>query len=363
MVQLLPALDSGGVERSTLEHAAALVAAGHRSIVVSAGGRLLPILRKAGSEHVELDIGRKTLLSLGKVLALRRLFSRVKPDIVLARSRLPAWLGWLALRGWIGRKPHFLTAVHGLNSAGSYSSILTRGERVLCVSETVRAHVFKHWPGTDPRRISVIGHGIDPDEFPRGLDGDAAWHERLCSEHPALRGSHLLLMPGRGSRSKGHDHALALLASLRGQGCDARLWLLGASQRGREAYVAELHARAIALGVSDFLVISSARSDIAKAYAACDLVLQLSTEPEAFGRTTLEALAIGKPVLGWAQGGVGELLQRYFPAGSVRPFDQTALVAAATRLLATDAPLVTASLPTLAEAQARIMRLHDELSA
>ena len=363
VVQLLPALDSGGVERSTLEHAAALVRAGHRSIVVSAGGRLLPMLRKAGSEHVELDIGRKTMASVRHVLALRSLFKRVKPDIVLARSRMPAWLGWLALRGWFGSKPHFLTAVHGLNSAGRYSSILTRGERVLCVSETVRAHVLKQWPATDPRRLSVVAPGIDPGEFPQGHEADSAWCEQLWREHPGLRGGRLLLMPGRGSRSKGHDHALALLAALRKQGCDARLWLLGAQQRGREAYVAELQARAIALGVTDALVISPARADIAQAYAASDLVLQLSTEPEAFGRTTFEALAIGKPVLGWAHGGVGELLQRHFPAGAVRPFDQATLVETAARLLASGTVPTTAPLPTLDDAQSRIMRLHAELIA
>ena len=105
VVQLLPALESGGVERSTLEHAAALVRAGHRSVVVSKGGRLLPLLTAAGSEHVELDIGRKAFATFWLALALRAVLRRVKPDIVLARSRLPAWLGWLALRGWFGNKP------------------------------------------------------------------------------------------------------------------------------------------------------------------------------------------------------------------------------------------------------------------
>src|SRR5690242_11520194 len=97
VVQLLPALSSGGVERSTLEIGSALVAAGHRSIVVSAGGRLLPALEAGGSEHVTLDIGRKSPTSLRHVAALRRLFAAQGADIVHARSRLPAWLGLQAL--------------------------------------------------------------------------------------------------------------------------------------------------------------------------------------------------------------------------------------------------------------------------
>ena len=100
VVQLIPALDSGGAERSALEIGRALVAAGHRSIVISAGGRLVAQLEAEGSEHVTLDIGRKSLRTLSPSRRIARGCSReLKPDIVHARSRLPAWLGWCALRG------------------------------------------------------------------------------------------------------------------------------------------------------------------------------------------------------------------------------------------------------------------------
>src|SRR5690606_26309791 len=92
VVQLLPALESGGVERSTLEIADALVRAGHRALVVSAGGRLLPRLLETGARHVTLDIGRKSLATLRTVRPLRELFEREGADIVHARSRLPAWI-------------------------------------------------------------------------------------------------------------------------------------------------------------------------------------------------------------------------------------------------------------------------------
>ena len=134
VVQLLPALDSGGVERSTLEIAAALVAAGHRSIVVSAGGRLVAPLEAAGSEHVALAIGRKSPRAWLAMRALRAKLADWRPDIVHARSRLPAWLGWFALRGLPAPRPHFVTTVHGLNSPGRYSGVMVRGERVVCVS-------------------------------------------------------------------------------------------------------------------------------------------------------------------------------------------------------------------------------------
>ena len=165
VVQLLPALESGGVERSTLEIAEALLRAGHRAIVVSNGGRLLPQLEALGAEHVALDIGRKSPFTFRHVPALRKLFREVDADIVHARSRLPAWLAWFALHGMRERRPHFVTTAHGLNSPSRYSAIMARGERVVCVSETVREHLLRHYPRTDPARLLVIPRGIDAHAF------------------------------------------------------------------------------------------------------------------------------------------------------------------------------------------------------
>src|SRR5690606_25764937 len=143
VVQLLPALESGGVERSTLEIADALVRGGHRAVVVSAGGRLVPRLAESGATHVTLDIGRKSPATLRTVRPLRAWLAREGADIVHARSRLPAWIGWRALRGMpAASRPRFVTTVHGLNSPSRYSAIMTRGERVICVSGTVRDYVL-----------------------------------------------------------------------------------------------------------------------------------------------------------------------------------------------------------------------------
>ncbi len=336
VVQLLPALESGGVERSTLEISEALVRAGHRALVVSAGGRLVARLQALGAEHIELDIGRKSLLTLRHVRALRALLAREQVDLVHARSRLPAWIGVLALRGLpSARRPRLVTTVHGLNSPSRYSAVMTRGERVICVSQTVRDYVLRHYPRTDPGKLRVIPRGIDPAAFPPAPVPDRDARDWAAALHPALAGEGpLLLLPGRGTRLKGHADALALLAALRRDGGDARLWLPGAREAGREAYIAELEAQATALGIADALAFSAPTDAITRAYAACDLVLQLSRKPEAFGRTVVEALAVGRPVLGWAHGGVGDLLGELQPAGAVAPFDTDALQATARGLLA-----------------------------
>lgn len=350
VVQLLPALDAGGVERSTLEIADALVQRGHRAIVVSAGGRLLPRLLETGAEHVSLDIGRKSPLTLRHVRALRALFREVDADIVHARSRLPAWLGWWALRGMRGApprasRPHFVTTAHGLNSPSRYSAIMARGERVICVSNSVRDYLLSQYPATDPLRLVVIPRGIDPVAFPRVPGPDREARARTAEIHPALGGNGpLLLLPGRGTRLKGHADAIALLARLRATGIDARLWMPGVVQAGREDYLAELEAMAGEAGLEAAMAMTGPTSGMAEAYAASDLVLQLSRKPEAFGRTVVEALSVGRPVLGWAQGGVGELLRELQPEGAVPPFENEALLRTARALLA-QPPMPPATMP------------------
>ena len=318
VVQLLPALESGGVERSTLEIADALVRAGHRAVVVSAGGRLEPALRATGAEHVTLDIGRKSLLTLRHVGALRRLFADVGADLVHARSRLPAWLALWALRGLpTESRPRFVTTMHGLNSPSRYSAVMTRGERVICVSDTVRAYLLRHYPQTDPAKLVVIPRGIDPAQFPRASYPDREARAWAAAQHAALAGEGpLLLLPGRGTRLKGHHDAIVLLGRLRRAGVDARLWMSGAREAGREQYILDLEADAVRAGCAEALAITPPTAAIARAYAASDLVLQLSHKPEAFGRTVIEALSVGRPVAGWAQGGVGELLAEMQPCGA-----------------------------------------------
>ncbi|RMH93120.1 glycosyltransferase [Lysobacter pythonis] len=363
VVQLLPALESGGVERSTLEIVEALVRAGHRAIVVSKGGRLLPRLQALGGEHVTLDIGGKSPATVLRVGALRRVLGETGADIVHARSRLPAWMGRMALSGLAGRRPRWITTMHGLNSPSRYSAVMASGERVICVSNTVRDYLLANYPQTDPGKLRVIPRGIDTDAFPPRDDVDRVARAALAMRHPQLGGDGpLLLLPGRGTRLKGHADALALLGRLREHGIDARLWMPGARESGREAYLAELESEARRRGFIDALAITAPTAGIAAAYAMSDLVLQLSRKPEAFGRTVVEALSVGTPVLGWAHGGVGELLAQLQPGGAVAPFDGDALATRATALLKRP-PAPPATMPyRLRAMQDATLAVYDELA-
>ena len=361
VVQLLPALENGGAERSTLEVARALVAAGHRSVVISAGGRMVRQLESEGSEHITLDIGSKSLRSLTRIGTLRRALAAIGPDIVHARSRMPAWLGWLALRG-MRPKPAFVTTVHGLNLPGAWSGIMIRGDRVIAVSQSVRDFVLGHYPRVDANRLTVIPRGIDAEAFPYGYRPEAAWRTAFFDEYPQLAGAPLLTLPGRGTRLKGHADAIALIAGLRERGIDARLLLLGIVEPGRETYLGEMRQLAEARGVSDIVVFAPPRSDVRDVFAVSDLVLQLSNKPESFGRTVIEALSLCRPVLGYAHGGVGELLAELYPAGRVPAGDVDRLIVRAAELLGRAPPIAPLQRYRLSDMQAAVLALYEELA-
>ena len=361
VVQLIPALHSGGAERSTLEVARALVAAGHRSVVVSAGGRLVAQLEAEGSEHISLDIGSKSPRTLLRLGALHRRLRELQPDIVHARSRLPAWLGWWALRG-LSPRPHFITTVHGLNSPGLYSGIMLRGERVIAVSQTMRDYVLSHYKWLDPTRVRVIPRGIDPDAFPYGHRPDDSWQKAFFAEYPQLVGAPLLTLPARGTRLKGHHEAIELIAELKRRGIEARLLLLGVIEPGREAYVEELRRLIRERGLDAQVVLTAPRNDMRDIYAVSALVLQLSTRPESFGRTVVEALSLCRPVLGYAHGGVGELLAELYPAGRVPLGDREKLVERAAELLRVAPPIPMLQSYRLSDMQQAVLALYAEVA-
>ena len=362
VVQLIPALHSGGAERSVLEVGQALAQAGHRSIVISAGGRLVKQLEAEGSEHITLDIGSKSLLTLGRLGRLRRILRELKPDVVHVRSRLPAWLGWWALKG-MSPRPHFITTVHGLNSPGRYSAIMLRGERIVVVSQTVRDYLISHYHKVDTTRIRIVPRGIDPDKFPYGHRPDESWQKAFFNEFPNLAGAPLLTLPGRGTRLKGHHDAIELVAELKQRGIDTRLLLLGVVEPGREAYVQELKDLIKGRGVTNQVVMTAPRDDVRDIYAMSALVLQLSNKPEAFGRTVVEALALCRPVLGYAHGGVGELLAELYPAGRVPPGDRERLVERAAELLRVAPPIPMLQSYRLADMQQATLALYEEVVA
>ncbi len=322
VVQVLPALESGGVERGTLEVGRCLVEHGHRSIVVSAGGRLVEQLQREGSEHVAWEIGRKSLWTLRLIPRLRRFLRENQVDILHVRSRLPAWIAYLAWRGMDPRtRPHFVTTVHGPYSVNAYSAVMAKGERVIVISEMIRDYVLRNYPGTDPAKLRLIYRGVSPDEFPYGYRPSDEWLDHWYRDFPQTRGKRLITLPARVTRWKGQEDFIELLARIKDALPDVHGLIVGETKPGKESFLDELKARAAALGVADRITFTGHRSDLREVMAISNIVLSLSREPEAFGRVSLEALSLGIPVIGYDHGGVGEQLRAILPAGGVVPGD------------------------------------------
>jgi glycosyltransferase involved in cell wall biosynthesis len=325
VVQLLPELESGGVERGTTELARHLVSQGHESVVISGGGRMVRSLVHEGSHHLALPIGKKRLSTLLLVPKLRRWLEQEKPDILHLRSRVPAWVAWLAWRGMDPRtRPRLVTTVHGFNSVNRWSEIMTCGERVICVSDSIRKFILLHYPKTAPGKLRVIHRGVDPADYPHGWKPPTEWRTKFDQEFPATLGKTLITLPGRITRLKGHEDFFRILSEM--SDLPVHGVIAGGAQTKKQAYLQEIITLAETRGLSDHVTFTGDRSDLKNILAISDIVLSLTTQPESFGRTTLEALSLGVPVAGYDHGGVGEQLELLFPAGKIPPGDTAAAV-------------------------------------
>lgn len=322
VVQVLPALQSGGVERGTLEVGKYLVDNGHRSIVISAGGRMVEQLLGEGSEHAQWDIGKKSLWTLRLIPRLRRFLIENKVDILHVRSRMPAWVCYLAWKGMNPKtRPHLVTTVHGPYSVNAYSKVMTKGERVIVISKMIQDYVLKNYPGTDPEKLRLIYRGVSPEEFPYGYKPDQAWLDKWYQQFPQTSGKKLFTLPARITRWKGQEDFIQLITKIKDSHPDVHGLIVGDADPRRQPYMEELKNKVKTLGLNETITFTGHRSDLREIMSISNIVFSLSREPEAFGRTTVEALSLGVPVIGYDHGGVGEQLATIMPDGAVPPTD------------------------------------------
>lgn len=360
--QLLPALNAGGVERGSVEVARALVNAGHRAIVVSAGGPMTGELAATGAEHVTLPIGRKHPAVLATLPKLRALLRERDVDIVHLRSRLPAWIGRTAV-GLLppARRPRLITTVHGPYTVNRYAHAMLCGERVIAISEFIRDYITANYPFVDPARIVVIPRGVSRADYPRDYASPPAWRDGFEAAFPQLAGRRWVVVPARLTPWKGQQDFIEVFSRVAARHDDVAAVLAGGHDPARDAYRDQLLAALAERGLAERIVLTGHRNDLKDILANAALAVSFTREPEAFGRTTIEALSVGTPVLGYEHGGTGEILRQVYPAGLVAPLD---LDAAAARLAAMleNAPPVPAEHPyTLQRMLDATLALYAEL--
>ncbi|WP_193162138.1 glycosyltransferase family 4 protein [Microbulbifer hainanensis] len=363
VVQLLPALNSGGVERGTVDMARALVQAGHESIVISSGGTMVAQLEAEGTTHITLPVHRKSLMSLLQVRPLRRLIAELQPDILHVRSRVPAWLTYLAWKKMDPRRrPRLVSTAHGLYSINRYSAIMARSEQVIAISDCVNDYLLKNYPQDLQRPPVVIYRGVDTGEFHPELALPDDWEAGVLQEFPQLRGKRWLLLPGRLTRWKGQEDFIDLVARLANEREDVHGVVLGGAEANKQHYAEELQQKAEQLGIGDRLTFVGHRSDIRYWYKRAEIVYNLSKRPEPFGRTVIEAAAIGTPIIGYNVGGPAESLRACFPQGLVEDADAEHLYRKTIELLDSNARPQLDPAFTLDTLARRTMALYQSLS-
>lgn len=332
VLQVLPRLVTGGVERGAVDIAAALVAAGWNAIVASAGGPMVHELERAGARHVTLPLASKNPFVIrANIDRLATLIRALDVDIVHARSRAPAWSARYAAQR-TGR--HFVTTFHNTYGMGSflkhrYNSIMATGDRVIAISRFVAEHAMSFY-GVPAERLRVIPRGVDLLRF----DPDKVRPERVIPLMKAWRlpdGVPVVLLPGRLTRWKGQLVLIEAIARLNRP--DVHAIILG---NGRARYRRELE-EAITRGRvgSNFRFVDNC-TDIAAAYMLADVVVSASTSPEGFGRVIVEAQAMGRPVIATAHGGALETIIPDETGWLVTPGDAAALAGAISQALDQD---------------------------
>lgn len=331
ILQVLPALRSGGVERGTLEIAEAQIAAGFRAIVASAGGEMVPALEALGAKHITLPLTAKTPWAIWRnAAALAALGQAEGVALIHARSRAPAWSALIAARR-LGLP--FVTTYHGAYNEGFpgkrfYNSVMARGDRVIAISHFI-ADLIRARHGVDEARLRVIPRGVDPRRFDPALVSPA----RLAALRAAWgvpEGQRIIMLPARVTRWKGQIVLVEAMARLPGNS----LALLVGDAAERLTFQAELQARIAGLGLQDRVRLVGHATDMPAALLLADVVVHASTDAEAFGRTVIEAQAMARPVIASDLGAPRETVAEGITGWRTPPGDAAALAAALSRVLA-----------------------------
>ena len=323
ILQVLPRLVAGGVERGTVEIAQAVTEAGGTALVASAGGRMVAAVERVGGRHVTLPLAGKGPVAIwrngGRLAAMIR---REHVQLVHARSRAPAWSAWRAARR---AGVPFVTTYHAPYGEGApgkrwYNGIMARGDRVVAISRFI-ANLLVERHGTDPSCVRIIPRGVDPVLFdPAHVGGERV--ARLMREWRLPDGAPVVMLPARLSRWKGQAVLLRAMAQVRDVG--AVCVLLG---EGRPGYRQELETLAHQLGMAERVRLVGHCEDMPAALKLATVAVSASTAPEGFGRAVIEAQAMGLAVVAADHGGAAETVQHLVTGWHVPPGDAEALAA------------------------------------
>ncbi|MBU1862136.1 MAG: lipopolysaccharide heptosyltransferase II [Candidatus Omnitrophica bacterium] len=297
VLQILPQLNYGGVEVGTVDLAQALIERGHKACVISAGGELVGRLIKMGVQHYELPVHAKSLKTLAMIQKVRAIIVKEGIDIVHARSRIPAWIAYFAIRNTDAK---FVTTCHGYYSKHLLSTIMGWGEKVIVISRAIGRHMIDDF-GVLPERITLIHRGIDLSKY--SFDKakyDAGW----------LRGKEKIIIAniGRLTPIKGHEYFIKAIHLVSHHFPQIEAWIVGGASKRHTKYVDRLKILVDKLGMNTVVKFVGVEKNIPELLKKVDLLVLSTTYPEGFGRVIIEAGASGVAVVATKVGGVTDIV-------------------------------------------------------
>ncbi len=331
VLQVVPDLQDGGLQRSAVDIAEALTAAGCTAVVASAGGPLEHRLTRAGAIHESVPLASRNPASIySNIQRLIDVIERHQVDIVHARARAP---GWSALTAAQRSGRHFVTSVHAAYPDGNllqrrYNAVLVRGERVIATSQFI-ADYLRENHSVDPTRLRLIRRGVDLKSF----SPESVSNERLIKRVNDWRlpdGQPVVMLPARLERRKGQSLLLEAVAKL---GDLEFVCLLVGADSGRGNYRRELDELIQRYELAHRCVVLEHCDDMPAGYKVANVVVAAGSEPQSFVRTISEAQAMGRPVVTVDHGGAGEQVIAGHTAFLAPPNDAAGLASAIRRAL------------------------------
>ncbi len=303
VVQLLPELNEGGVERGVVELNRELVRRGIESIVISSGGKQTRKIAADGGRHLLFDVASKNPFSApGRIRSLKTMLEEIAPDIIHARSRVPAWLAYLA-----NQKQHcpFVTTVHGFNSVNQYSRVMTFGDRVICVSGAIRDYVVEHY-AVPQEKLVIIPRGVDLDQFdPQHLD--QSFMDEFIARYD-LNGKFIVTSVGRITQLKDYETLISALVLIKQSVPTLVGLIVGGVHEDKKDYFAKLQQQVAEQDAGDYIHFCGSQEKVQEIYSLSHVVVSSSKKPESFGRSAAEALAMGAPVIATNHGGILDIV-------------------------------------------------------
>lgn len=303
IVQILPRLNEGGVERGTMELSREFAKRGHESIVISCGGKLVSQIEADGGKHIKLDVCSKNIFTTPwRVYKLYKTLQELKPDIVHVRSRVPAWLTYFANKSL---KLPIVSTVHGFNSVNFYSSIMTKADTVICVSNSIKNYIQKHY-NTAEETIIIIPRGIDLKLF-NPNNTDKQFILDFIKQYE-LDDKLIVSTIGRVTQLKDIETFISAVAKLKEKIPNIKALIVGGVQKDKQSYFQDLKKLVKELELENEVIFTGSQNKVAEIYALSDVVVSGSKKPESFGRSVAEAIAMSTPVIATNHGGVKDII-------------------------------------------------------